>query len=341
MKKYDVVIVGAGPAGLKCAETLGGSGKTVLLLERNEKIGPKVCAGGLTGKDIAYLNLPKELVEYSYNEVLVHVKGVTKQIKWDEDFAYTIDREELGQWQLKKLQVFPNVEVRTGCRVSKVTSEFVQFGDEQIAYNYLVGADGSNSVVKRYLGFTNPPQGIGIQYIIPTDQFQKFEFFFDPSYFSAWYAWIFPHRGYVSIGCGASPKVLPAKALQDNFHRWLKEQKIDISDARYEAFPMNYDFTGIEFGNIFLTGDAAGLLSSFTGEGIFQALVSGEEVAKMILSPGYVSPKIPELIHKHKRHREVLDRLIGAGKWLTALFLCGLLLFNFKKYREKAINLLG
>lgn len=341
MKKYDVVIVGAGPAGLKCAETLGNSGKSVLLIEKNPKIGPKVCAGGLTGKDIAYLNLPSELIEYSYNEVTVHVKGITKRIKWEHDFAFTIDREELGQWQLKKLQAFPNIEVRTGCRVNKVTEKYIVAGDEEISYNFLVGADGSNSVVKRYLGYNNPPQGMGIQYIIPTNEFKKFEFFFDPKYFSAWYAWIFPHRNYVSIGCGASPKVLPAKQLQNNFNQWLKEQKIDITNARYEAFPMNYDFVGVEFNSIFLTGDAAGLLSSFTGEGIYQAVITGEEVAKKILDPSYQSAKIPELVEKHKRHRKVLDKLIDAGKWQSWVFLSGLFLFNFKKYKKKAINLLG
>ena len=341
MKKYDIVIVGAGPAGLKCAETLGCAGKSVLLIEKNKKIGPKVCAGGLTGKDIEYLNLPKELVEHSYNEVVVHVKGIKKSIRWDNDFAYTIDREEFGQWQLKKLAAFPNVEVMTGVRVGIITDRFILAGDEKIYYDYLVGADGSTSVVRRHLGFTSPAPGVGIQYIIPTTQFKKFEFFFDPSLFSAWYAWIFPHRDYVSIGCGASPKTLPSKELHDNFHRWLKKRKIDISNARYEAFPMNYDFVGIEFGNIFLTGDAAGLLSSFTGEGIYQALVTGEEVAKKILNPEYVSAKIPELIHKHKRHREMLERFIAAGKSLTSVFLSGLFFFNFKKYKEKAINLLG
>lgn len=341
MKKYDVIIVGAGPAGLKCAETLGNSDKSVLLVEKNEKIGPKVCAGGLTGKDIAYLNIPDELIEHSYSEVLIHVKGMTKNITWDENFAYTIDREELGQWQLRKLEAFPNVEVRTGCRVGKVTPKSVLLGCEEIAYDYLVGADGSNSVVKRYLGFNTPAQGIGIQYIIPTTEFKKFEFFFDSHYFSAWYAWIFPHGEYVSIGCGASPRVLSAKDLHHNFHQWLRKRKIDVSNAKYEAFPMNYDFTGIKFGNVFLTGDAAGLLSSFTGEGIYQALVSGEEVARMILSPGYSSTKIPGLIDKHRQHRDILEKLIRAGKWRDLVFAGGLILLNFKKYREKAINLLG
>ena len=45
MESFDVVIAGAGPAGLKCAETLGGSGLGVLVLERENAVGRKVCAG--------------------------------------------------------------------------------------------------------------------------------------------------------------------------------------------------------------------------------------------------------------------------------------------------------
>ena len=46
--KFDVVIIGAGPAGLKCAEQLKNSNLSVLVIEKNKIIGPKVCAGGLT-----------------------------------------------------------------------------------------------------------------------------------------------------------------------------------------------------------------------------------------------------------------------------------------------------
>jgi len=50
MEKYDVVIVGAGPAGLACAKELSKGSKTILLIEKNKIIGPKVCAGGLRKK---------------------------------------------------------------------------------------------------------------------------------------------------------------------------------------------------------------------------------------------------------------------------------------------------
>jgi flavin-dependent dehydrogenase len=48
MDTYDVVIIGAGPAGLNCAKKLSEADKTVLLVEKNTEIGPKVCAGGIT-----------------------------------------------------------------------------------------------------------------------------------------------------------------------------------------------------------------------------------------------------------------------------------------------------
>jgi heterodisulfide reductase subunit A-like polyferredoxin len=48
-EKVDVLIVGAGPAGLSCAKALGDSNLNVLVLEKNKIVGPKVCAGGITG----------------------------------------------------------------------------------------------------------------------------------------------------------------------------------------------------------------------------------------------------------------------------------------------------
>lgn len=55
MEYFDVIIIGAGPAGLKCAETLGNSKLKVLLLEKNSKIGPKTCGGLMTTIGIKYL----------------------------------------------------------------------------------------------------------------------------------------------------------------------------------------------------------------------------------------------------------------------------------------------
>ncbi len=341
MKIVDVVIIGAGPGGLKCAETLGNSSLKVLLLEKNSEVGPKVCAGGLTGKGIEYLNIPSDLIEYKYNRVKLHVNNITSTLNSDTDFVFTIDRKEFGRWQLQKLKAFSNVEVRTNSKVTEITKEFIVVDGEKMGYKYLVGADGSNSIVKRFLGLKSRKMGIGIQYIIPTDKYKDFEVYFRPKYFSAWYTWIFPHRGYVSIGCGCSPEVLSPEKLKKNFHRWLNNHDIDISEGKYEAFPMDTDYKGIHFDDVFLVGDAAGLVSPFTGEGIYQALISGEEVAKIILDPSHIPDKMPLIIHKQNRHRKLIEMMIRSGRFKSLIYMAGLLLFKLPKYEKKAIRFFG
>jgi len=56
VERYEIVIVGAGPAGLKAAELLGKAGKDVIVVERDEekKIGDKPCAGGLLPHAMQY-----------------------------------------------------------------------------------------------------------------------------------------------------------------------------------------------------------------------------------------------------------------------------------------------
>lgn len=336
-----MVIVGAGPGGLKCAETLGGTEYKVLLLEKNAEIGPKVCAGGLSGEDIEYLNLPRKLLDFQYNEIKVHVNNFSSKLKNDDNFAYTIDRKNLGQWQLKKLKKFKNIEVRTKSRVTKIGKKSIVVNNKKIAYKFLVGADGSSSIVKRYLGIKPERVGIGIQYIIPTKKYKDFELFFEPKSFSAWYAWIFPHKNYVSVGCGCDPKIISSKDLKKSFTDWLKKKHIDVSNAKYEAFMLDYDYQGYKFGNVFLIGDAGGFLSGLTGEGIYQALVSGKEVANIIQDKEYQSSKIEVLLKRKEKHERLMSFLIRCGKFRTIVLYILVLSTKIPYFRKKAIKLLA
>ena len=58
METFDVIIVGGGPAGLQCARELSYSRLRVLLLEKDEIFGDKLCAGGLTPVSYTHLTLP-------------------------------------------------------------------------------------------------------------------------------------------------------------------------------------------------------------------------------------------------------------------------------------------
>jgi geranylgeranyl reductase len=101
--------------------------------------------------------------------------------------------------------------------------------------------------------------------------------------------------------------------MKKNFLEWLKLKKINIAEATYEAFVINCDYQGYKFGDTFLIGDAAGLASGFTGEGIYQALISGEEIAKLILDNSYEPEKLKRIIEISQKHWIAAVKLSRSG----------------------------
>ena len=320
MENYDVVIIGAGPAGLRCAEKLLKTDKTVLLVEKNKTIGPKVCGGGLPNVDLERFNIPDEILEKKFKAMTIHSPFFQNEIKSDNEFLYTIDREKFGQWQLGKIAE-SKIEIRTKTKVKEVNKDYIVLDtEEEIGFKHLVGADGANSIVRRYLGLKTEKFCVAIQYIIPSNEFEKLEFFFDSKLFNSWYAWIFPRKDFVSIGCGCNTNMLSVKKLRENFDIWLKKNQIDISRGRYEAYTINYDYRGYKFGNIFLAGESAGLVSGLTGEGIHAALISGEETVKLILDDSYHSEKIDKIVKVINNHTKILNFLDKFGIFRNIVF---------------------
>ncbi len=324
MDFYDVVIIGAGPAGLNCAKKLLESNKKILILEANEKIGPKICAGRITEKDFKKFNIPRKLIELEFNQFKFNSPLKKVNIKLKKDLVYTINREELGKWQLYQLEN-KKIKIRTKARVTKIEKDYVIINDsEKIFYKKLVGADGSLSLVRKYLNLSTKNLMIGIQYIVPniisSGKYKDLEVFMDSKLFKTGYAWIFPHKDCVSIGCGVNPSNLSSKELNNNFHIWLKKNNIDISKSKYQGFPINACYQGCKFGNIFLAGDAAGLAFDVTGEGIYSALVSGEEVAKIIMDDNYSSQNINNLLKAKKKQKLVIMLLKIVGPFRNPVY---------------------
>lgn len=330
MESYEIIIIGAGPAGLACAKKLGATNKKVLLLEQNNEIGPKVCAGGLIKNSLGDSQLPEELFEYKFKSISIDNFSKKQILNSINHIIYTIDRKELGQWQLKKILGNKNITVKTNSRATEISKNYIIInGKEKIEFKYLVGADGSTSLARRFLSVKTGGLIVGFQYIIPGQKRNKLEFFFDYKLFNLGYAWIFPHKNYASIGCCCINKLMPAKKLREGFKKWLKTNNIDVSCGKFEAFPVNFDYRGYRFGNIFLAGDAAGFASALTGGGIEQAVISGEEIAKSIIDKNYHSEKIDKIIKTKNRHTNVLRLLKFLGKFTkTGFSLCLYLLKN-------------
>ena len=307
LQQYDVIIIGGGPAGLQCALELSRSDLRILLLEKELDFGDKLCAGGLTVKDVQLLSLPQHLMQQSVQHAALHSRKRTAHTSSKTPFLYTVNRVELGRWQRNLLEG-TDVEVRTGSQVTEIGDEKVMLkSGETFGFRILVGADGYASVVRRHLGLKVKKRLIGYQYTIPVSNVKPvLEMFLDARRFDAWYAWSFPHRTSIAIGCCCDPRKTDHLKVRNNFLEWLRERNIDPGKAELESYPIGCDYRGFHFGNIFLAGEAAGLASWFTGEGIYQSLVSGQEIARMIIDPHHE----PVMFRQVLKYNRILERIL-------------------------------
>lgn len=310
--KYDVVIVGAGPAGLSCANVLAKNGKSVLVLEKNNEIGPKICAGGLTARAEEDNFISLEDTDNTFCSMNFHFSKTCRELTKDNPIIATIGREKLGKIILEKA-LKSGVEVEAETEVKEISENSIIINGQKIKFNYLVGADGSNSTVRRFLGIKTKKMLITLQYVIPQkiQKFREMEYFFDSKMINN-YFWIFPHKDYTIVGGGYCLKTVLKKPFnfKDTFEKWLENHKIKTNGLKLESFPINFDYQGYQFGNKFLIGDAGGLASGLTGEGIYFAMVSGAEVAKKIIDLQYDCPEISKIL-KIKRKHEHLHKKVN------------------------------
>jgi predicted Rossmann fold flavoprotein len=100
VKKYDIAIIGAGPAGIMCAINAAKKGASVILIEKNEKIGRKILATGNGRCNITNRNITKERY---HNEDIGFVEKVLSQfdqgktIEYFESIGVFLKEEDRGR----------------------------------------------------------------------------------------------------------------------------------------------------------------------------------------------------------------------------------------------------
>ena len=337
-KYYDVVIVGAGPAGSNLARLLDGEKYKVLLLDGSEN-GEKVCGGLLSpdAQDILAkygMNIPTDVLA---SPQLFSVKTIDLRdglTRYYRRSYFNVDRKKFDEF-LKGMAKAETVKCRC-VNIAKDENGFVLTleGDikGKIGCKYLVGADGAASVVRRKLfGNKKIYKYTAIQqWFDAGDEKPYYACVFDNET-SSGCSWIFFKDGKMVFG-GAFEKQGSRAAFEAQKQKLIDQgfvpAKLFEEPIKTEACLVNRPkigkgiFMGAD--GAFLVGEAAGLISPSSFEGISFALSSGEILADIMNrcdSADKMHRKYKKRTHKLKikAYIRVLKRPFMYGKVLRHL----------------------
>jgi geranylgeranyl reductase len=339
---YDALIVGAGPGGLACAAKLAQNNLRVLVVDRKSVVGPKACAGGITWNGIVP-RVPDHLIEQSFADQTIITRFQNICVSEKHPIIATVNRKELGQFMASEARKC-GADIATSALVESITEGSATLHSLStqkrytVYFDYLVGADGATSKVRKYLKIPTVHTGVGVNFQVEGN-YKKMEWHLLTHYFHSGYGWIFPHKNTFSIGAYIPYGIYSGSALKNRTLRWAKDSGIDLQNLKCSAGYINFDYRGYQFGRTFLVGDAAGLASALTGEGIYPAIISGEAVAKKIINPSEDVPEMLRIIRQQQRFKSITGFSSKNKLFSTLLAEIGSLALHYKLINFKMFEM--
>jgi geranylgeranyl reductase family protein len=290
---YDVIIVGAGPAGATAAYWLGEAGKHVLVLDKECLPRYKACGGGMSRSVLEHFPFDlSPVVEREVGQVRFRFRDgrqVTAGLPEQRSIVMVM-RDRFDYLILQHVRA----DVREGGQVVSLRQdesgvEVATRSGETFRARTLIGADGANSRVARLAGLRRDKQmGMAIEAEVPVDDGLLEEyadtalFIFGTPPFG--YLWVFPKAEHLSVGIGAFEG--RGSDVKDVLRQEMAKLgvKMDGASQHGHPLPVYLQHEPLHRGRVLLAGDAAGLMDPLMGEGVRHAVDSGQMAAEAILA---------------------------------------------------------
>ncbi len=305
---YDIVIIGAGPAGCAAALTLRESGLTVAIIDKEKFPRDKVCGDAIPGPAFKVMHKINPLWADEMKEFTLAHKiktgqvtapnGKTMKLDW-VTFSYNSKRIDFDNYLFNLVKTETSATIIESKRLKDISIDknhvTCQFTDNSaIQASIVIACDGANSVVRRKFSeeVTNKDNICTAvrAYYKDVEGIQpgvnEFHFFTDlaPGYF-----WIFPlENGWVNIGFGILQKKSDNTKKPINLRNALHQivnQMPSISprfknatlmqEVKGFGLPLGVNQNSVSGSRFMLCGDAASLIDPLQGHGIDHAMTSG------------------------------------------------------------------
>ncbi|WP_394435930.1 geranylgeranyl reductase family protein [Streptomyces sp. SGAir0957] len=292
MEVWDVVVVGAGPAGASAAYAAAVAGRRVLLLEKAEIPRYKTCGGGIIGPSRDSLPPGFELpLKDRVNAVTFSLNGKYARTRRSKNMLFgLINRPEFDAQLVEHAQK-AGAELRTGTAVSRVEQHGSEVPDrrtvavvlqdgETILARAVVGADGSASRIGAHVGVKLDQVDLGLEAEIPVPQEVADDWrgrvLIDWGPMPGSYGWVFPKDDTLTVGViSARGEGAATKRYLEDFIGRLGLAGFEPAVSSGHLTRCRADDSPLSRGRVLVCGDAAGLLEPWTREGISFALRSG------------------------------------------------------------------
>jgi flavin-dependent dehydrogenase len=254
--KYDVAVIGAGPAGSCAALKLSSLGYRILIIDPCDT--KKVCAGILTAQYIRKYGINEDFVERELKGSRISFRDIHAEITYRKAVEYSINRESYDRFnrneaiiagsELKKEKVLSVEEMES--------SIMIRTNKETIIADYAIIASGVSELSKLCEGPKKYAFCVQQKKDIKPDDYYEIDL--QPGA----YSWVAPKKDHVLTGSSSL----------ENYPDIPGEKGLIPLEPVKKTFSRRF----------LLAGDAAGFVSPFEGEGIYYSRRSGEIAAETL-----------------------------------------------------------
>lgn len=281
MEQFDVIVIGAGPAGSTTAYRLAREGAHVLLLDKARFPRDKPCGGGISMRAMRELPFDPHPV----------VERVIDRLEWSfcgrhqfhrgggKPLASMTQRRRLDHFLVEQA-VGVGAYFWDGVAVSEISERGARVDGRWIDSQLLIGADGVNGPTARSLDLADRPvyavafEGNLAGGLVDVERWRR-TVVIELGTIPGGYCWIFPKGDHINVGVGGWERTGPT--LRNHLKEFCSQRGFDYSklqDLRGYRLPWRRPGAALVRGLALLVGDAAGLVDPLAGDGMYAAFLS-------------------------------------------------------------------